>query len=111
MRRKSKTDPNQLGLLEARVATAPCVPAIRKRVNEWRTFELKSGMRPQWPKTGYKGVSETTRILLAHWFYTDHRLPDGGKFAYHYFQQEAIVDFRRKRGHGSAAMRPSQARR
>ena len=70
--------------------TAPCVPALRQKVNAWRTFELKSGMRPAWQKDGYKGVTETTRTLLAHWFYTDHRLPGGSRFAYHYFQQEAI---------------------
>lgn len=70
--------------------TAPCVPALRRAVNAWRTFELKAGMRPAWPKDGYAGVSETTRTLLAHWFYTDHRRPDGSRFAYHYFQQEAV---------------------
>ncbi len=70
--------------------TAPCVPAIRRKVTAWRTFELKAGMRPAWPRHGYQGVSETTRLLLSHWFYTDHRLPGGGRFAYHYFQQEAV---------------------
>jgi type III restriction enzyme len=90
MPRRKKTGPAQPGLLEARVMTAPCVPALRQAVNEWRTFELKSGMRPAWPKGGYQGVSETTRTLLAHWFYTDHRRPDGSRFAYHYFQQEAV---------------------
>ena len=27
---------------------------------------------------------------MNYWFKTDHRLPNGGKFAYHYFQREAI---------------------
>jgi type III restriction enzyme len=35
-------------------------------------------------------LSDTTRILLNHWFYTDHRLPNGRKFAYHPFQREAV---------------------
>ncbi len=36
------------------------------------------------------GASDTTRRLLNYWFQTDHRLPDGRKFAYHYSQQHAI---------------------
>ena len=77
MARKRKEDPDQLGLLEARVATAPLAPDIREKVKAWREGD-------------YKGVSETTRVLLNYWFYTDHRLPNGRKFAYHYFQREAI---------------------
>jgi type III restriction enzyme len=77
MGRKPKQNPDQLGLLEARVATAPCVPAIREKVTPWRDG-------------GYKGVTDTTRLLLNYWFKTDHRLPTGSKFAYHYFQREAI---------------------
>jgi type III restriction enzyme len=75
--RRKRTGANQLGLLEARVATAPVVPGIREKVNAWR-------------EGGYKDVSDTTRILLNHWFYTDHRLPNGRKFAYHPFQREAV---------------------
>ncbi len=75
--RRKKSDPDQLGLLEARVSTAPLVPGVREKVKAWR-------------EGGYKGISETTRILLNHWFYTDHRLPNGRKFAYHYFQREAV---------------------
>jgi type III restriction enzyme len=37
-----------------------------------------------------QGVSDTTRILLNYWFHTDHRSPDSRKFAYHYFQREAV---------------------
>jgi type III restriction enzyme len=76
-RRRKKTSTDQLGLLEARVATAPLVPGIREKVNRWRDG-------------GYRGVTDTTRILLNHWFYTDHRLPNGRKFAYHPFQREAV---------------------
>jgi type III restriction enzyme len=35
-------------------------------------------------------VTETTKLLLHYWFLTDHRLPNGRKFAYHYFQREAV---------------------
>jgi type III restriction enzyme len=77
MARKRKQNPDQLGLLEARVATAPCVPGIREKVKLWR-------------EDGYKGVSDTTRILLNYWFCTDHKLPGGSKFKYHHFQREAI---------------------
>jgi type III restriction enzyme len=61
MARKRRSNVDQLGLLEARVATAPCVPAIREKVAVWRD-------------SGYKGVTDTTRLLLNYWFYTDHRL-------------------------------------
>ena len=77
MARKRKHSADQLGLLEARVATAPCVPAIREKVGAWR-------------ESGYKGITDTTRTLLNYWFQTDHRLPDGRKFKYHHFQREAV---------------------
>lgn len=77
MARKRKQSPSQGDLLEAKVATAPCVPGIREKVSGWRA-------------DGYKGVSDTTRILLNYWFSTDHRVPDGRRFKYHPFQREAI---------------------
>src|ERR1035441_829333 len=77
MPRKKKDDAGQIGLLEARVSTAPCVPGIRDKVKAWRDG-------------GYKCVTGTTRLLLNHWFCNDHRLPNGGKFQYHYFQREAV---------------------
>jgi type III restriction enzyme len=76
-RKRKKKNADQLGLLDARVATAPCVPGIREKVTAWR-------------EGNYKGISDTTRILLNYWFQTDHRSPDGRKFAYHYFQREAV---------------------
>ena len=75
MPRKKVSTEAQLALLEPRAATAPCVPAIREKVAKWRG-------------SGYKGATDTTRLLLNHWFLTDHRSPR--KFAYHYFQREAI---------------------
>ena len=77
MARKRKQNPDQLSLLEARLSTAPLVPGIREKVKAWRDG-------------GYKGISDTTRILLNYWFYTDHRVPNGRKFAYHPFQREAV---------------------
>jgi type III restriction enzyme len=76
-RKRKPSEGDQLALLEARTATAPLVPGIREKLKAWR-------------EDGYKGVSDTTRILLNHWFYTDHRLPSGRKFSYHYFQREAV---------------------
>ena len=67
----------QLSLLEARSSTAPCVPAIREAVEFWR-------------KGGCKGATPTTRLLLLHWFHTDHILPNKTPFAYHASQREAI---------------------
>jgi type III restriction enzyme len=76
-KKKTPADAAQLALLEAQVRTAPCVPAIRAKVQAWR-------------EGGYKGATSTTRTLLNHWFQAEHRLPDGRKFAYHYFQREAV---------------------
>ena len=76
-RKRKQNNADQLGLLEARVVTAPLVPGIREKIKAWR-------------EGGYNGISDTTRFLLNYWFYTDHRLPNGRKFAYHYFQREAV---------------------
>jgi type III restriction enzyme len=78
MPRNKKGAAAQENLFQARLGSAPCVPAIREKVNEW----AKRGK--------YEGATETTRLLLNHWFHTDHRSRDGSKFAYHYFQQEAV---------------------
>jgi type III restriction enzyme len=75
MARKKVSNEAQLALLEPRGATAPCVLAIREKVERWR-------------EAGYKGATATTQLLLNHWFLTDHRTPR--KFAYHYFQREAL---------------------
>ncbi len=77
MPRRAKTPATQLNLLEPRVHTAPCVPAIKEAVNEWRAVN-------------YKGVTETTRLLLNHWFHTDHRLPNGRPFVYFDAQKFAV---------------------
>ncbi|MBI4523774.1 MAG: DEAD/DEAH box helicase family protein [Deltaproteobacteria bacterium] len=57
--------------------TAPCVPALREAVMAWRAG-------------GYKGTTETTRLLLNHWFNTDHKLRNGRRFEYHSSQRQAI---------------------
>jgi hypothetical protein len=36
MPRSTKAPKSQLNLLEPRVKTAPCIPAIKDAVNEWR---------------------------------------------------------------------------
>jgi type III restriction enzyme len=77
MPRKKQDDQGQPDLLQARVSTAPCVPGIREQVKAWRDG-------------GYKGATDTTCLLLNHWFCNDHRQPNGGKFQYHYFQHEAV---------------------
>ena len=45
MPRKKQADAAQIGLLEAKVSTAPCVPGIREKVKAWRGG-------------GYKGVTD-----------------------------------------------------
>ena len=77
MPRRKKEAGSQLNLLEAKVATAPCVPALRIAVKKWR-------------ESGCRGVTDTTSILLNYWFKTDHRLPSGQFFRYHDFQREAV---------------------
>lgn len=76
-RKKSAPSPDQASLLEARVTTAPAVPAIRKAVTEWRS-------------TQYQGATETSRLLLNHWFSTDHRGRSGDPFKWYFSQREAI---------------------
>src|SRR6266481_3523811 len=78
-KKREATPPSQTELLDitAKLRTGPCVPALREAVKAW-----KAG--------GHKGVTDTTRILLNHWFHTDHRLTTGLPFRYHASQQEAI---------------------
>ena len=77
--KKHPSNPTQTELLDitAKLKTGVCVPALREAVKAW-----KAG--------GYKGVTHTTRLLLNHWFYTDHILATGRPFKYHHSQQEAI---------------------
>ena len=67
----------QEDLLQAKVATAACVQAIRKAVDAWRDG-------------GYLGATDTTKTLLNHWFHIDHRLPNGRPFRYYAAQREAV---------------------
>ncbi|WP_102126125.1 DEAD/DEAH box helicase family protein [Deinococcus planocerae] len=57
--------------------TAVCVPRLRDAVSSWRA-------------SGYPGVTDTTRLLVRHWFEVEHRLPSGRMFRYHRAQQEAL---------------------
>jgi len=77
--KKTSASVSQTELLDVttRLRTAPCVPALREAVKAWRAG-------------GYKGTTETTQILLNHWFKTDHRLPNGQPFAYHDSQRDAL---------------------
>ncbi|MBI4330748.1 MAG: DEAD/DEAH box helicase family protein [Chloroflexi bacterium] len=77
MPKRKTPPPEQISLLEVRVKTAPCVPAVRRAVADWRAG-------------GYKGITDTTRSLLNYWFKTDHRSPVGGPFRYHDSQREAM---------------------
>src|SRR5947208_13507027 len=78
-KKQQAANPTQTELLDvtARLKTGVCVPAVREAVKAW-----KAG--------GYKGVTDTTRLLLNHWFHTDHKLPTGRPFKYHHSQQEAM---------------------
>ncbi len=64
-----------------RPSKCPLVRAIRAEVDGWR-------------RGGYAGVSETSRTLLAHWFDTEHVVPDDDgnsiPFRYHWAQREAV---------------------
>lgn len=74
---KPKQASPQPDMFKAGVATAPCVPKIRTEVGDW-------------VKGGYKGATVTTKKLLNHWFHNDHILPNGQRFSYFPFQQEAV---------------------
>ena len=78
-RKRKSASPSQTELLDvtAKLRTGPCVPALREAVKAW-----KAG--------GYKGITDTTRILLNFWFETDHRTRTGLPFKYHESQREAI---------------------
>jgi type III restriction enzyme len=77
--RAKKKIAGQGDLLQAGGATAPAVPLIREAVASW-----KAG--------NYRGISDTTRCLLTHWFPADgHRMRGSTRaFRYHPFQREAI---------------------
>jgi type III restriction enzyme len=72
-----KVNEKQLGLLQPKLPTAPCVPGVRQAVDDWRA-------------RGYPRISETTRTLLNYWFKVEHRLPNGQRFQYHDSQRHAI---------------------
>lgn len=78
-RRTAGVNDAQTELLDvaSKLRTGPCVPALREAVKAWRAG-------------GYKGITETTRILLNYWFSSDHKTPSGAPFKYHASQQEAI---------------------
>jgi hypothetical protein len=63
--KKSKS-PRSVGLFDIQetLTTAPCVPALRKVVEEWRN-------------NGYKGATDTTYELLNYWFKSDLKLANG----------------------------------
>lgn len=71
-RRKKDSDLAQKDLLNVAVQlrTAPCVPALRGAVKRWR-------------ENGYKGATDTTRLLPDYWFKSDNRLLNGQPFAWH----------------------------
>jgi len=76
--RPRKKDATQVDLLKVAGTTAPAVPLIREAVQKWR-------------EGNYRGISDTTRILLNHWFPRDgHRRRGLPVFKYHPFQQDAI---------------------
>jgi len=81
MPRKKRVAPDnaQRELLDvaSKLRTAPCVPALREAVKAWVAG-------------GHKGITDTSRILLNYWFYTDHKLATGAPFKYHRSQQEAM---------------------
>ena len=76
-RKRKDIEQSDLFNIRERLYTAPCVPAIRKAVEEWKKGE-------------YKGVTKTTQELLNYWFSTDHKLPNGSVFKYYDAQREAI---------------------
>jgi hypothetical protein len=61
-RKKSADDTPSLLDITARLRSGACVPALREAVKAWKAGDCK-------------GITETTRILLNYWFYTDPTPP------------------------------------
>lgn len=76
-RKKAQSADGTLFDVSEYMNTAVCVPKLREAVKEWRDG-------------GYKGATDTTRLLLHHWFLNEHRLPNGRPFRYHMAQQAAL---------------------
>ena len=76
-RKKAAEEAPSLLDITAKLRSGPCVPPLREAVKAWRA-------------ANYKSITDTTRILLNHWFYSDHKLKTGRPFRYHASQQEAI---------------------
>ncbi len=74
---RQRSNAAQQSFLEDYGNTAPAVPAISQAVNEWRD-------------KNYPGATKTSRVLLNHWFHSDHKLRTGEPFAYYAAQQRAI---------------------
>jgi type III restriction enzyme len=76
-RKKPDEPTGQINLVTVPPSTGPMVGRIKQAVEEWR-------------RQAYPGVTNTTRILLNHWFHKDHILKDGTRFQYHAAQREAM---------------------
>ena len=76
-KKKESDDQRDLFNIQDQLRTAACVPAIREAVKTWRN-------------DNYKGITDTTRELLNHWFFTDHILANGQPFRFHAAQREAM---------------------
>ena len=79
MTSKAKASKGQSDLfnIQEHLHTAPCVPALRDAVNNWR-------------ESNYRGATDTTLELLNYWFRTDHVLRTRLPFKYHLAQRESI---------------------
>jgi type III restriction enzyme len=76
-RKKTAADAPSLLDITAKLRSGPCVPPLREAVKAWKASD-------------YKGITDTTRLLLNYWFTADHKLKTGRPFKYHASQQEAI---------------------
>src|SRR6266568_831042 len=76
-RKKFADDSPSLLDVTAKLRSGPCVPPLREAVKAWKA-------------ANYKGITDTTRILLNFWFFSDHKFKTGRPFKYHASQQEAI---------------------
>lgn len=64
-------------IIDGRRPSQLAIPkTLRGHVNRWREL-------------GYEGASETSRVLLTHWFRGEHLIGDSG-FRYYFCQREAI---------------------
>ena len=73
----------------ARLFPAYQIPQSQRPSNAALVTQLRRAVHT-WRAGGYEGATETSKVLLRHWFERDHVGPGGEEWLYYYCQREAI---------------------